>query len=244
MSGYLLTDYILAISIHHSATCARQPPAKTSILSPCPARDSSPSLPTPHCESEPQGQQGHDTASFASPKHHQLSFFSCRQAMPSVLSPNNPVSRSYAPLIDETNPPITTSTSKTVPYNGPAMYGQPDLPPAVAASSSTGFDDLQKAGMSMRSDSEEALSPSTSRKGKERAKAPMFDGDLDEVRRGSFKGKERVWDIEQGIYSEEQLASENSCYPPTNEAEEEERRIQEVSECSYARVQGVTLILM
>ncbi|ADV19542.1 hypothetical protein I305_02998 [Cryptococcus gattii E566] len=147
--------------------------------------------------------------------------------MPSVLSPNNPVSRSYAPLIDETNSPIITSTSKAVPYNGPAMYGQPDLPPAVAASSSTGFDDLQKAGMGMRSDSEEALSPSTSRKGKERAKTPTFDGDLGEVRRGSYKGKERVWDIEQGIFSEEHLASENSCYPPTNEAEEEERRIQE-----------------
>lgn len=102
----------------------------------------------------------------------------------------------------------------------------------VAASSSLGLDDMQKAGMSMSNDSEETLSPSASRKGKERAKTPTFDsGDLGEVRRGSYKGKERVRDIEEGrIYSEEQLASENSRYPPTNEAEEEERRIQEVRE--------------
>ncbi|OXB38983.1 hypothetical protein LQV05_004107 [Cryptococcus neoformans] len=150
--------------------------------------------------------------------------------MPSVLSPNNPVSRSYAPLADETNLSVTTSAPvKTVPYNGSAMYGQPGLSSMVAASSSLGLDDMQKAGMSMRNDSEETLSPSASRKGKERAKAPTFDsGDLGEVRRGSYKGKERVRDIEEGrIYSEEQLPSENSRYPPTNEAEEEERRIQE-----------------
>lgn len=153
--------------------------------------------------------------------------------MPSVLSPNNPVSRSYAPLADETNLSVTTSAPvKTVPYNGSAMYGQPGLSSMVAASSSLGLDDMQKAGMSMRNDSEETLSPSASRKGKERAKAPTFDsGDLGEVRRGSYKGKERVRDIEEGrIYSEEQLPSENSRYPPTNEAEEEERRIQEVRE--------------
>lgn len=153
--------------------------------------------------------------------------------MPSVLSPNNPVSRSYAPLADETNLSVTTSAPvKTIPYNGSVMYGQPGLSPMVAASSSLGLDDMQKAGMSMRNDSEETLSPSASRKGKERAKTPTFDsGDLGEVRRGSYKGKERVRDIEEGrIYSEEQLASENSRYPPTNEAEEEERRIQEVRE--------------
>lgn len=155
--------------------------------------------------------------------------------MPSVLSPNNPVSRSYAPLADETNLSVTTSAPvKTIPYNGngSVMYGQPALSPMVAASSSLGLDDMQKAGMSMRNDSEETLSPSASRKGKERAKTPTFDsGDLGEVRRGSYKGKERVRDIEEGrIYSEEQLASENSRYPPTNEAEEEERRIQEVRE--------------
>ncbi|AAW41712.1 hypothetical protein CNBB2640 [Cryptococcus deneoformans B-3501A] len=150
--------------------------------------------------------------------------------MPSVLSPNNPVSRSYAPLADETNPSIATSApTKTVPHNGSVIYGQPSFPPMVAASSSVRLNDLQKAGMSMRNDSEETLSPSASRKGKERAKTLTFDeGALGEVKRASYTGKERVRDIEEGrIYSEEQLASENSRYPPTNEAEEEERRIQE-----------------
>lgn len=233
MSGYLLLYYILAITVYHSATSDRQPPAKTPIFSPHPVPTFSPLPLKAHCGSKPQGQEGHVTASFPSPNTHQLSSFSCCHTMPSVLSPNNPVSRSYAPLADETNPSIATSApTKTVPHNGSVIYGQPSFPPMVAASSSVRLNDLQKAGMSMRNDSEETLSPSASRKGKERAKTLTFDeGALGEVKRASYTGKERVRDIEEGrIYSEEQLASENSRYPPTNEAEEEERRIQEVNE--------------
>ncbi|WVQ78280.1 hypothetical protein IAT38_000365 [Cryptococcus sp. DSM 104549] len=179
--------------------------------------------------------------------------------MPSVLSPIHPTSsKSYAPLADEVNPPFGhTAPAPTVTRNGTIVYGGPapaqhrTVSSSSAASSSADSDDLQRVGAQMRNDSEETLSPSVSRKGKEREVFPPVDGrgggypqdyvgvsheeggDLGEMRRGSYKGKERAWDVEQGrafppVHEETEVNGENGgAYPPLNEAEAEEKRIQD-----------------
>ncbi|WWC90013.1 uncharacterized protein L201_004943 [Kwoniella dendrophila CBS 6074] len=129
--------------------------------------------------------------------------------MPSVVSP---ASKSYAPLADEVNPPFG-NMSPTVTRNGTIVYGERSL-----TSTFTDSEELERVG-----GSDETLSPtpSSSRKGKERAVEDDF-GDIGEMHRmSSVKGKERAWDVERG------KVDEQAAYPPVNEVEEEERRIQE-----------------
>ncbi|WWD15925.1 hypothetical protein CI109_100349 [Kwoniella shandongensis] len=144
--------------------------------------------------------------------------------MPSVLSPTSTSSKSYAPLADEINPSFG-NTAPSVTRNGTIVYSKRSV--SSTSTTSTDSDDLERVGAQLRNDSEETLSPRPSRKGKERARmnSLMEEGDIGEMRRMSVKGKERAWDVEQG--REEEFEQNAGQYPPLNETEEEEKRIQD-----------------
>ncbi|WWC61118.1 uncharacterized protein I303_103696 [Kwoniella dejecticola CBS 10117] len=134
--------------------------------------------------------------------------------MPSVLPTS---SKSYAPLADETG---NMAPGPTVTRNGTVVYGQ-RTSSAMSSTSSADSEDLERAGG--YAGSEETLSAGVSRKGKGRAiESPEETGDIGQIRRvASLKGKEKAWDIEQGHQPPD------GVYPPTNEAEEEERKVQQ-----------------
>ncbi|WVQ71698.1 hypothetical protein IAR50_001239 [Cryptococcus sp. DSM 104548] len=144
--------------------------------------------------------------------------------MPTSLShPNLGNTKSYTPLADERH---RNGHPSAVARNGAVFYNQRA---SSIASTSTISGDLPRAGMAMRNDSEETLSPVGSRKGKERA---IYDEgvDIGDVQRSPQKGKARAWDVEQGRQSsplQDPPANGVERYPPISEAEEEERRIQE-----------------
>ncbi|WVW83060.1 hypothetical protein I302_105077 [Kwoniella bestiolae CBS 10118] len=142
--------------------------------------------------------------------------------MPSVLSPN---SKSYAPLADEVNPSFgNMAPAPTVTRNGTIVYGKRSS--SMISTSSGDSEDLERVGGQYGNQSEETLSPSASRKGKERAMDNDM-GDGGEVHRtASAKGKERAWDVEQGNVEIDEQQQEGA-YPPVNEVEEEERRVQQ-----------------
>lgn len=107
----------------------------------------------------------------------------------------------------------------------------------TSSSSSTSTDtsererDPDRLGVQLRSESEETLSPGTNHKGKEpilnghRTALGFEEADLGEMRRVGTKGKEKQWDLERG----DAVGGDGfDRYPPLNETEEEERRIQEV----------------
>jgi len=161
--------------------------------------------------------------------------------MPSLLAPisstRNGASKSYTPLPDELNPPFkNTAPALTVTRNGTVTYGKRVA--SSSSSTSTNSDERgrnqDKLGAHLRSESEETLSP---HKGKERAMNGYAHGeaDLGEMRRADMKGKEKQWDPEQGMVQMDGAGGmdlDEGRYPPLNETQEEERRIQEVSECS------------
>ncbi|WVQ98741.1 hypothetical protein IAU59_005872 [Kwoniella sp. CBS 9459] len=159
--------------------------------------------------------------------------------MPSVLSPTHPSAKSYAPLADEVNPPFgNIAPAPTVTRNGTIVYSKRIPSTTSTASSSADSDDLERVGAQLRNDSEETLSPSSSRKGKSRAmgERPLMEqpesdlGDIGEIPRSTHKGKERAWDLERGresIVEEPEDMQSQGQYPPVNETEEEERRIQD-----------------
>lgn len=149
--------------------------------------------------------------------------------MPSVL-PNS--SKSYAPLSDEVNPSFgNVAPVPRVTRNGTIVY-ENQTSSTMSSTSSADSEDLERAGTRLHNGSEETLSPSFSRKGKSRALEGQEVleelGDIGRTRRvASLKGKERAWDVEQG--REESFTVPDGAYPPTNEVEEEERKVQQVS---------------
>jgi hypothetical protein len=119
--------------------------------------------------------------------------------MPSLLTPTSS-NQPYSPLTDETdNTPQPPYPSAT---NGAIVYSK----------------QIDK----LRSESEETLSPSN--KG---VINPTHEEDIGIPQRYKGKGKEREWDPEQGRVDIERAASSDS-YPPVNEGDDEERKIQEV----------------
>ncbi len=156
--------------------------------------------------------------------------------MPSLLSPtmsNNSAGRSYTPLADEVNPSFgNTASTSTVRRNGTIVYAKR----VASSSSSTSTDseerepDLDRQESNFRSESEVTLSASSIQKGKERATnghgLGFEEADLGEMRREGLKGTEKRWDLEQGTA---EMEGGEGRYPPLNETEEEERRVQEVS---------------
>ncbi|WVO13909.1 hypothetical protein L204_101533 [Cryptococcus depauperatus] len=148
--------------------------------------------------------------------------------MPSVLTPTQHITKSYAPLADEVNPPFgNIAPAPTVTENGTIVYDQRVASATSVASSSAGSDDLERVCARLKNDSQETLSPTRSWKGKTRTESKLQDEETDvgEFRKSSYKGKERAWDVEQGqLTSAERIA--DSQYPPVNEVEEEERKIQ------------------
>nr|XP_019013549.1 uncharacterized protein I206_01619 [Kwoniella pini CBS 10737]OCF52330.1 hypothetical protein I206_01619 [Kwoniella pini CBS 10737] len=147
--------------------------------------------------------------------------------MPSVL-PNS--SKSYAPLSDEVNPSFgNVAPVPRVTRNGTIVY-ENQTSSTMSSTSSADSEDLERAGTRLHNGSEETLSPSFSRKGKSRALEGQEVleelGDIGRTRRvASLKGKERAWDVEQG--REESFTVPDGAYPPTNEVEEEERKVQQ-----------------
>lgn len=154
---------------------------------------------------------------------------------------NNSAGRSYTPLADEVNPSFgNTASTSTVRRNGTIVYAKR----VASSSSSTSTDseerepDLDRQESNFRSESEVTLSASSIQKGKERATnghgLGFEEADLGEMRREGLKGTEKRWDLEQGTA---EMEGGEGRYPPLNETEEEERRVQEVSrfysECSW-----------
>ncbi|WRT67157.1 uncharacterized protein IL334_004123 [Kwoniella shivajii] len=85
--------------------------------------------------------------------------------MPSVLSPP---SKSYAPLADEVNPSFgNIAPAPTVTRNGTIVYSK-RIPSSMSNVSSNDSEDLERVGGHLNNGSEETLSASSSRKGKER----------------------------------------------------------------------------
>ncbi|WVR05227.1 hypothetical protein IAU60_002239 [Kwoniella sp. DSM 27419] len=151
--------------------------------------------------------------------------------MPSVLSVTiHHDSKAYAPLADEVNPPFgNMAPSPQVTRNGTIVYSKRQS--SSTSETSNGSDDLQRVGAPLRNDSEETLSATSSSKGKGRStderRWTEDTGDIGEVRRAGYKGKERAWDVERGdVELIEEEESAGAQYPPLSEAEEEERRIQ------------------
>ncbi|KAK6902955.1 hypothetical protein L486_08302 [Kwoniella mangroviensis CBS 10435] len=143
--------------------------------------------------------------------------------MPNVLSPS---SKSYAPLADEVNPSFgNMAPAPVVTRNSAIVYGKRSS--STISASSGESEDLERAGGQLQSQSEETLSPSANPKGKGRAIDDEM-GDVGEVHRTvSAKGKERAWDVEQGPRELHDQQASEGAYPPMNEVEEEERRIQQ-----------------
>lgn len=147
--------------------------------------------------------------------------------MPSLLSPTsaNHPTRSYTPLTDEFSPVTQNPSPVTRTRNGTIVYSKRTA---------------EDIGASIHSNSEETLSPSASAKGKQRALSDDDlgdgdgDGDMGELRRSDGgmvrmdkgKGKERAWDAERGVV--EVVDQRDEVYPPLNDVEQEEKRIQEV----------------
>jgi hypothetical protein len=130
-------------------------------------------------------------------------------AMPSLLSPGNPdANRPYTPLSDHIN---SSGSSPSAAFadaqNGNVVYSQQirDRGGDIIASSSKGGPRIVEEG----------------------------GGDIGDIQRGprpaNGKGKEKEWDPEQGRMDIESVQSSDSSYPPVNEEDDEERKIQEVS---------------
>ncbi|KAK1925042.1 hypothetical protein DB88DRAFT_539817 [Papiliotrema laurentii] len=152
--------------------------------------------------------------------------------MPSLLPPPNNLSRSYTPLADELNPPYG-DRAPTVTRNGTVVYGrrtssygsdEHDLDADYASSSS-----LPRSPANETPPSDYRPDPKGKGKHRSALPLPMGDVDLGELQRGDTvrarnpKGKEKAWDVEMG--EEEEVVQDS--YPPINEVEEEERRIQD-----------------
>lgn len=159
--------------------------------------------------------------------------------MPTLSIPSASSSgKAYSPLSDEVNPTFgNVAPVPTVTRNGTVVYAK-----RVNSFSSTGSSDVQSSSVdrSSRTGSSETLSPI----GKGRAVMDVNGypglvlddqyGDLGEIRRGSTikgKGKERAWDEEMGDRVEMMQGQDSgeTSYPPLNDEEAEEKRIQDVS---------------
>ena len=135
--------------------------------------------------------------------------------MPSLLPQNGQSSRTYSPLTDEATPSFGSIATQT----GGSIAYQKRLP-----SDSSRSDHTASAGSSRTA----SPIPNASVKSQE----AYEEEDIGVLKRDSVKGKgrARVWDPEMGP---EDLKDEVG-YPPMSEAEEEERRVQEVSMWSMA----------
>lgn len=129
-------------------------------------------------------------------------------------------SKAYTPLSDENNIPVEMA-SPVLSQNGTIVYSK-----RLARTSSTysgtsagSSEDARVQAGQYRAGSEETLSARHDRKGK--GKEVL----VDERRVTNSKGKERARDLEQGPLEEMQ-----ESYPPVNGEEEEERRVQQVSQ--------------
>lgn len=178
--------------------------------------------------------------------------------LPAASGSHSP-QRSYAPVAGQTTSPLDA-----YPSNGGVVYPTrvASSSSMATASSSHSYSDEERmadrsyAHARLKSESEETLSPVPTGgtiKGKARAEdygyangngATEGDYDLGEIQRGgtvrangrlgSIKGKERAWDAE-GLAGDTDEGV-NGSYPPVNEDEDEERKIQEVNNQSSATV--------
>ena len=163
--------------------------------------------------------------------------------MPSLLatagSSSSAADQSYSPLADEVNPSFgNIAPAPVVAQDGTILYGKriPDHSNPTSADS----EDRDARGARLRSESEETLSPNKLHKGKQRVMNGYEheNGDLGELRKDGgtvrVKGKAKQWDPERGMVESEGVVDlEDGRYPPVNETEEEERRVQEVSCCLF-----------
>ena len=138
--------------------------------------------------------------------------------MPSLLSPvgTSSNSRAYTPLADEFNYQLDNGAPMTtVTRNGTVVYTKRAGSESSRSGSSTPH----------RVDSDEALGngyPRPSLNGAAASDGEEHDiGDMKRTPKG--KGKERAWDVEEVVGLEK-----TDSYPPMNEHDEEERRVQNV----------------
>lgn len=149
--------------------------------------------------------------------------------MPSVISPTTATSKSYAPLADEVNPPFgNVAPAPVVTSNGSIVFSKRlaslDLnsPPAEEGSDASG-------SRVLRSGSGD-YSP-VGDKGKSRHyPMPIYEGEEMDIGSQNLairasKGKEREWDDDGYTKAGEQS---QGSYPPLNDVEEEEKRVQAV----------------
>lgn len=145
--------------------------------------------------------------------------------MPSVLPPGLQSNKTYAPLADEVNPPFgNVAPAPTVSHDGTIVFSKRISPPASGPSS-----DEDNRGSTVggwrRNDSDDTLSPGgVDRKGKGRALYPMDEDAVDIGDRGAHRGTSRYHDGGYDGGSD----SGSAAYPPVNDVEEEEKRIQAV----------------
>ncbi|RSH88058.1 uncharacterized protein EHS24_000585 [Apiotrichum porosum] len=152
--------------------------------------------------------------------------------MPSVITTGLHSNKSYAPLADEVNPPFGNVAPSPTSVNGSIVYSKRISSPTVT------LDDHGPNASSsrvLREDSDDTLSGSDHhRKGKGRGHWSSTSteegdesGDIGAVRSSyrlsKSKGKERAWDSDG--YTR-QVEPETSSYPPLNDVEEEEKRVQ------------------
>lgn len=190
--------------------------------------------PTPHFNSAvvspaPRESPATGFLSTSPPTHHNQPI-----PMPSVITTGLHSNKSYAPLADEVNPPFGNVAPSPTSVNGSIVYSKRISSPTVT------LDDHGPNASSsrvLREDSDDTLSGSDHhRKGKGRGHWSSTSteegdesGDIGAVRSSyrlsKSKGKERAWDSDG--YTR-QVEPETSSYPPLNDVEEEEKRVQAV----------------
>ena len=138
--------------------------------------------------------------------------------MPSLLSPvgSSSNSRTYTPLADESNYHLDNGAPMaTVSRNGTVVYSKR----SGSESSRSGASTPQRAY------SDEAVANGHPRVALNDA-IERDEDDIGDLKRefSKGKGKERAWDVEEMVGMEK-----DESYPPMNEHDEEERRVQQVS---------------
>lgn len=134
--------------------------------------------------------------------------------------------KNYAPLADEVNPPFgNTAPAPTVSRNGTIVYSK-----RISTPTSNNSSDDENIRASGRSDSDDTLTGRRrrgDRKGKGRAH--LVDEEYGDIgsRSAHHHNTNDSWE-EGGGYIRANDEAESSSYPPLNETEEEEKRIQAV----------------
>jgi hypothetical protein len=144
--------------------------------------------------------------------------------MPSVIIPGTSHSiKEYAPLADEVNPPFgNVAPSPTVSNGGAVVFSQPLRSSGPNTPTDESFTSASSRVLRNFSDDLTTRIKVKSRN----SSLDSFDAEADISTQNRVKGKERAWDHDG--YTRPSDPQQQGSYPPLNEIEEEEKRVQAV----------------